>query len=299
MLNPKVLLSNEGRVNRLTWWLWCIIFPSIILILSQLLYYFPSDNVFAQIIGVVLLSLLFIELIIIIVVSVKRLHDTDKSGLYLVLAAIPLINLLIFYYIGFQKGTIGSNKYGEDPTKSRQNTSTKICPYCAENIKKEAVVCRYCGRELLIVGNEDKSLNVSRIMVKETEQGNNQIPLYEKQLQINKQNQNRIEQIEQTIKTLNNEILMLNLQKHIKVNPSFTALIIFILLSIVVIPFVPTYYKSILLIIIIALIISSAVMIIMRNSFINENIKPILSELEQKKNRIQTLSMEREKLLHK
>jgi ribosomal protein L40E len=26
--------------------------------------------------------------------------------------------------------------------------NTKICPYCAERVKKDAVVCRYCGREV-------------------------------------------------------------------------------------------------------------------------------------------------------
>jgi hypothetical protein len=24
----------------------------------------------------------------------------------------------------------------------------RLCPYCGERIRKEAVVCRYCGREL-------------------------------------------------------------------------------------------------------------------------------------------------------
>jgi uncharacterized membrane protein YhaH (DUF805 family) len=48
-------------------------------------------------------------------VSVRRLHDTERSGWFLLLSLIPLIGpivLLVFYAV---EGTPGQNSYGPDP----------------------------------------------------------------------------------------------------------------------------------------------------------------------------------------
>jgi len=50
-----------------------------------------------------------------IAVTVRRLHDTDRSGWTLLFALIPLIGalLLLVYYI--TEGTPGPNRFGPDP----------------------------------------------------------------------------------------------------------------------------------------------------------------------------------------
>ena len=50
-----------------------------------------------------------------IAVSVRRLHDTGKSGLMLLVALIPIIGAIWLLILFFTEGMRGPNQYGPDP----------------------------------------------------------------------------------------------------------------------------------------------------------------------------------------
>lgn len=68
----------------------------------------------AGIIGLFFLVVMFGLLIPSLAVSVRRLHDIDKSGWFLLINFLPFggIVLLVFWC---QEGTRGENRYGPDP----------------------------------------------------------------------------------------------------------------------------------------------------------------------------------------
>jgi uncharacterized membrane protein YhaH (DUF805 family) len=54
-----------------------------------------------------------------IAVGVRRLHDTDRSGWWLLIALIPLIGLIVLLVFFCSKGTTGPNRFGGDPLRAQ------------------------------------------------------------------------------------------------------------------------------------------------------------------------------------
>ncbi len=53
-----------------------------------------------------------------IAVAVRRLHDTNRSGWWILINFIPLIGLIIFIVFAVQDSTPGANRYGPNPKEA-------------------------------------------------------------------------------------------------------------------------------------------------------------------------------------
>ena len=47
-------------------------------------------------------------------VGVRRLHDTNKSGWFMLLGLVPIVGLILIYFLA-QDSTPGDNQYGPNP----------------------------------------------------------------------------------------------------------------------------------------------------------------------------------------
>jgi uncharacterized membrane protein YhaH (DUF805 family) len=52
-------------------------------------------------------------------VSIRRLHDIDRVGWWVLLALIPLIGWIVLIYWACLRGTVGANRFGPDPLEGK------------------------------------------------------------------------------------------------------------------------------------------------------------------------------------
>jgi len=104
----------SGRARRKEYWFFFLfnIIASIVLSVIDV-----TVGTFSATSGVGLLSGIYGLAVIIpsIAVGVRRLHDIDRTGWWLLIAFIPLIGVLVLLVFALLPGTAGDNKYGPDP----------------------------------------------------------------------------------------------------------------------------------------------------------------------------------------
>lgn len=115
MLQPlRKYAVFQGRARRAEYWLFYLLVIVIAVILGA------ADGVTGTVspqAGLGLLSGIFSLAILVpsLALSFRRLHDTNRSAWWLLIALIPLIGGLVLFVFTCLPGTKGPNRYGDDP----------------------------------------------------------------------------------------------------------------------------------------------------------------------------------------
>lgn len=112
----ELFFTSEGRLNRKSY-IYRSFFLSIVLFVVQGILSFAADTFGALdlLFSIIAFVLGIFQLAANIMMGVRRLHDLDKSGWWMLLLIVPLVNLFFCLYLLFFKGTDGPNEYGDDP----------------------------------------------------------------------------------------------------------------------------------------------------------------------------------------
>ncbi len=116
LLAFKKYAEFSGRSRRKEYW-YFILFNNILLLLTSAIGIMISDSI-----GTILYAIAVLVTIIPgLAVSIRRLHDLDRSGWFLLLGLIPLIGAIILLVWFCTSGTEGPNQYGPDPKRTEHN----------------------------------------------------------------------------------------------------------------------------------------------------------------------------------
>mgnify|MGYP000449878171 FL=1 len=116
----KKYFTAKGRASRSEYWffqLFFIILSAPVMVIDE-----NSTNdtyLILLIISFVAILILFIPNIC---VSIRRLHDLNKTGWLVLLSLIPFIGGLILFVMLIAKGTEGKNRFGNYPLKFKKNS---------------------------------------------------------------------------------------------------------------------------------------------------------------------------------
>jgi uncharacterized membrane protein YhaH (DUF805 family) len=104
----KHYFDFNGRARRAAFWYFVLVYVIIDIVLAIIQQVAHLNNILT---GLLALALLLPNLGI----AVRRLHDTNRSGWWILIGLIPIVGWIILIIWYCQAGTTGANQYGPDP----------------------------------------------------------------------------------------------------------------------------------------------------------------------------------------
>jgi uncharacterized membrane protein YhaH (DUF805 family) len=98
----------SGRAHRREFWMFTLIDVIIVIVISVV------EGLVGSF-GIICLIYNLAVLIPCIAVTVRRLHDTDRNGWWILISLIPLIGAIVLLVFTVQDSKPGENRYGPNP----------------------------------------------------------------------------------------------------------------------------------------------------------------------------------------
>ncbi|OOS21318.1 hypothetical protein B0680_09965 [Moraxella pluranimalium] len=112
----KNYANFNGRVRRKEYWGTMLVYMIVAVILSMLMNITFWISEYLSYFFVLVASIFYLAMIVpIIALTVRRLHDVDKSGWWYFISLVPLIGGIWLLILLCTEGTRGENQFGADP----------------------------------------------------------------------------------------------------------------------------------------------------------------------------------------
>lgn len=110
----KKYAEFNGRARRKEYWMFCL-FNGIVMILLAILGAMGGESAAAALFFSLLILYVLAVLIPGLAVTVRRLHDTNRSGWWFLITFVPLVGGIILLVFTVQDSHPQENQYGTNP----------------------------------------------------------------------------------------------------------------------------------------------------------------------------------------
>ena len=127
----------SGRARRKEYWLFYVgcLLAALVGGFIDGFFVFVSDMGLGLFGGLVTLGVIIPS----VAVGVRRLHDTGRSGWWLLISIIPIVGWIVLIIFWCLDGTKGANRFGEDPKNRENEIETFFVELPSENITNDSV----------------------------------------------------------------------------------------------------------------------------------------------------------------
>ena len=114
----REIFTTDGRLNRLRYLKYMLIFALIVGIatfVTSSMATFLTGNPTGTLVNVITGIWAIVAGVGNVMLMIRRLHDLGKSGLFVLLAFVPVIGIIFSIALFCMPGQVGYNEYGADP----------------------------------------------------------------------------------------------------------------------------------------------------------------------------------------